>query len=102
MKSIEFQKRNKNSNKCDNKKNVIKNTNWAQPSVNSVCQRESLSSGSTQAATQQDQLSSPAVALFFRGILPAKVRKSLSHMVNRFRGSFLRRTFPSLTASHAG
>lgn len=37
---------------------------------------------------------------FFRGILPAKVWKLLSHihMVNRFRDSFLRKTFHFLTA----
>lgn len=41
---------------------------------------------------------------FFRGILPAKVRKLLSHihMVNRFRDSFLRKTFLFLTANDAG
>lgn len=41
---------------------------------------------------------------FFRGILPAKVWKLLSHihMVNRFRDSFLRKTFFFLTANDAG
>lgn len=41
---------------------------------------------------------------FFRGILPAKVWKLLSHihMVNRFRDSFLRKTFLFLTVSDAG
>lgn len=37
------------------------------PSVNSVFKWESLSSASTQAATQQDQLSSPAAVLFSVG-----------------------------------
>lgn len=41
---------------------------------------------------------------FFRGILPAKAWKLLSHihMVNQFRDSFLRKTFLFLTANNAG
>lgn len=67
-------------------------------------EKEGLSSTISQAASQQGRLCSQVPALFFRGILPAKVWKLLSHihMVNRFRDSFHRKTFLFLTANNAG